>query len=96
MATNSLIEVTHVDPAAATGRNQDVLTLQTRLSSLLQRDDLPPLVEVPLGPPELELVILALDSCIEYFGHWDSWDFPVRMGGWPAEAKNFLAKLKSC
>jgi len=95
MATNSLTEVSHVDPAATTGRDQDVTTLQNRLSTLLQREDLPPHIDVPLNAPEVELVILALSSCIEYFGHWDSWDFPVRMGGWPAEAKEFLSKLKT-
>lgn len=95
MAANSLTEVTHVDPAATMGQVEDVTTLQSRLSVLLQRDDLPAQIDVPLNPPELELVIAALSSCIDYFGHWDSWDFPVRMGGWPAEAKDFLAKLKT-
>ncbi len=95
MATNSLEEVTHVDPKASEGRDGQMLTLHTRLASMLQRDDLPPEIEVPLERPELNLVILALGSCIEYFGHWDSWDFPVRMGGWPGEAKDFLTRLKS-
>lgn len=94
MATNSLEEVTHVDPKASAGRDSEMLRLHNRLSSMLRRDDLPAQVDVPLERPELDLVILALDSCIEYFGHWDSWDFPVRMGGWPGEAKDFLAKLK--
>jgi len=94
MAANSLVEVAHVDPAATNGRSQDALALHDRLASLLQVDEVPPEMDVPLDRPDLELVIAALASCIEYFGHWDSWDFPVRMGGWPSEAKDFLARLK--
>ena len=95
MAAYSLVEVTHVDPATTTGLSHHALTLQNRLASLLEGDEVPAQLEVPLDRSDLELVVAALASCIECFGHWDSWDFPVRMGGWPSEAKEFLARLKN-